>query len=245
MSDERKKGAFERTMAAAAHYQDTPPELADRPGLTLALGEMAEAAGADFYMLLTTVSRDRRLVGRIISANWVFDAIQLVGPETLGELTRGGLALFPGGRPQPLDTSVTPAAQATVPGEAIALLNSLGHAELYCLRLNVGRYQAHLILSGRAGAIDAGALTSVQMRCNYLLSAMSPTMREATLENGLSPRERECLAWAAEGKTSEEIALILGVQASAANTAISVAMEKLHARNRVEAVASAIRTGIL
>lgn len=235
-------------MAGTAENIETyaPAAVCDRATLTLFLGELADAAGAEFYMLLATASRERRLIGRVVAANWVFDAVELVGTETLGELTRSRIALLPGMRAQPLITAADAAGDRSIDARASALLNRLGHAELYCLRLNVGRHHYYLLLSGpKAGAIDADVLCEAQMRCNYTLSAMTDELRAAILKDVLTGRERECLAWAAEGKTSEDIALILGVHAGIANAAIATAMDKLHARNRVEAVATAIRIGIL
>lgn len=235
-------------MASAAERTETfvLPEVADRATLTLFLGDVAEAVGAEFYMLLTTASRDRKVIGRVVAANWVFDAVELIGTQTLGDLTQASLAMLPGARPRPLMTAVAPPPDAPLAATAVALLNSLGHAELYCLRLNVGRHHYFLLLSGgAAGAIDVEALSEAQMRCNYSLSAMPDDLRAIILKDVLTGRERECLAWAAEGKTSEEIAMILEIHANVANSAIANAIEKLHARNRVEAVATAIRMGIL
>jgi DNA-binding CsgD family transcriptional regulator len=61
----------------------------------------------------------------------------------------------------------------------------------------------------------------------------------------LSERERECLFWVAEGKTTEEVALIVGVSTNTANRYVAQAIQKLSAANRSKAVATAIRRGIL
>lgn len=220
--------------------------IIDRATLTLFLSEIAEAVGADTYMLLSVATRERRTIGQVIAANWVFDAVQLVDAETLGNLAGGNLAALPGIRPRPLITGALPEAEACIDHPAALLLDRLGHAEIYSLRLHVGRSAYCLILSaGQPGTIDADGLGEAQMRCIYALSAMNQELRATIMKNVLTERERECLAWAAEGKTSEEIALILDIHANAANAAITGAIDKLHARNRVEAVASAIRIGIL
>lgn len=237
-------------MAASALHIDPPAQvlttqaIVDRATLTLFLGDLAQSVNADFYMLLTMATRERRLVGRVVAANWMFDAVELVDPATFGALANGGLAALPGTRPRPLTTGHMPCSD--IDAVTSMLLNRLGHAELYILRLNVGRNSYCLVLSAAAVArIDGDRLAEAQMRCNYALSAMPDELRASVFRNMLTPRERECLAWAAEGKTSEEIALILDVHANVANSAIALAMEKLHARNRVEAVATAIRVGIL
>lgn len=61
----------------------------------------------------------------------------------------------------------------------------------------------------------------------------------------LTHREKECLLWAAEGKTASEIALILGIQERTAIFHLNNATKKLNATNRQQAVARAIASGII
>ena len=56
----------------------------------------------------------------------------------------------------------------------------------------------------------------------------------------LSLQQRKCLVWAAEGKTTQEIAMILGITASTVNKHLNVASELLNANNRTHAIAKAI-----
>jgi DNA-binding CsgD family transcriptional regulator len=58
----------------------------------------------------------------------------------------------------------------------------------------------------------------------------------------LSPRQREILDLVAEGRTSKEIAMSLGISESTVNWHISNAFERLGASSRAEAVALAIRS---
>ncbi len=57
----------------------------------------------------------------------------------------------------------------------------------------------------------------------------------------LSPRELQCLQWAAKGKTDAEIGLILGISPRTARFHIENAKRKLGAATRVQAVAEAMR----
>lgn len=57
----------------------------------------------------------------------------------------------------------------------------------------------------------------------------------------LSARERECLRWTAEGKTTDEIAEIICVAASTVNYHLGKAVRKLGARNKHHAAIIAIR----
>ncbi|ODN72570.1 autoinducer binding domain-containing protein [Methylobrevis pamukkalensis] len=61
----------------------------------------------------------------------------------------------------------------------------------------------------------------------------------------LSPREIECLRWAADGKTSWEIAQILSISNHTADGYLTSATRKLRAVNRVQAVAEAFRHGLI
>lgn len=219
---------------------------ASRAELTMFLSELAEAVGAQSYMLLAVAHDANRSIARVAASNWIFDAVQLAGTELLARLATGSIACLPGAKPRPLRTNSRPDTNSGITSEETGLLRHLGHAEIYCLRLNVGRQRYFLLLSGEVSdRIDADRLSEAQMRCNYVLSAAPDLLIAAILRNPLLPRERECLSWAAEGKTSEDIALILDVSANMANGCIATAMEKLEARNRVVAIATAIRSGIL
>ncbi len=61
----------------------------------------------------------------------------------------------------------------------------------------------------------------------------------------LTPRERECLKWAAEGKSEWEISQILGISEHTSEKHLLNAPFKLGAVNRVQAVAEAIRRGYI
>lgn len=61
----------------------------------------------------------------------------------------------------------------------------------------------------------------------------------------LSERERQCLDWTAAGKTSGEIAAILALSEHTVNQYVTSACQKLGTVNRVQAVAKAIRLGII
>lgn len=64
-------------------------------------------------------------------------------------------------------------------------------------------------------------------------------------EPELSPRERECLQWAALGKSEWEMSQILGISEHTAEKHLLNAKSKLGAANRVQAVAEAVRRGVV
>lgn len=67
----------------------------------------------------------------------------------------------------------------------------------------------------------------------------------AETHSKLSQRELECLLWTAEGKTSEDIAIILQLSVHTINHYLTAATRKLNAVNRLHAVARAMRCGLL
>jgi two-component system nitrate/nitrite response regulator NarL len=75
-------------------------------------------------------------------------------------------------------------------------------------------------------------------RCGWLLS-------RKLREHGLTRREYEILRHVAMGETNPEIAGSLGLTRNTVKTYLQRAMEKLGARNRVEALARANQLGIL
>ena len=72
----------------------------------------------------------------------------------------------------------------------------------------------------------------------------SPTVRQP-VRAPLSAREREVLALLAEGLPNKVIAPRLGITEHTVKTHVAAVYEKLHARNRAEAVMAAARQGLL
>lgn len=60
----------------------------------------------------------------------------------------------------------------------------------------------------------------------------------------LSPRQIECLRLAAAGQTSVEIAAALGLSSRTVDQYVGEACERLKVRNRVQAVAKAVKLGL-
>jgi LuxR family quorum-sensing system transcriptional regulator CciR len=61
----------------------------------------------------------------------------------------------------------------------------------------------------------------------------------------LSSRERDCLSWIAQGKSSWDIGAILGISENTVNFHIKSAMSKLNTSNRTFAVVRAIQRGLI
>ncbi|OJF92252.1 helix-turn-helix transcriptional regulator [Pararhizobium antarcticum] len=66
-----------------------------------------------------------------------------------------------------------------------------------------------------------------------------------SVRDRLSAREIECLRWAAAGKSSDEIATILGISVYTVSSYFKTATKKLDSVNRMQAIARAMRLKII
>lgn len=66
-----------------------------------------------------------------------------------------------------------------------------------------------------------------------------------TLDIHITSREREILQWVAEGKTTDEISVILGLAHHTVTTHRTAVMEKLGVFNSAALVATALRKHII
>lgn len=99
---------------------------------------------------------------------------------------------------------------------------------------------------GEARTICQNALPHIQVLVGYLHEAVrrvSGLLRNA--DPKLTQRETQCLRWAADGKTSSEIAQLLGLSESTANFHLNSAMRKLDVVNRQQAVGKATLQGLI
>jgi DNA-binding CsgD family transcriptional regulator len=60
---------------------------------------------------------------------------------------------------------------------------------------------------------------------------------------GLTARQKQCLFWARQGKSSKDIGKILGISQDVVDQHIARACERLGVRTRIQAVIAAIREG--
>ncbi|WP_308424559.1 response regulator transcription factor [Iodidimonas muriae] len=61
----------------------------------------------------------------------------------------------------------------------------------------------------------------------------------------MTERERECLLWAARGKTNEEIGIILSISDSTVKAHLSGVAKKLNTHTKTQTVVEAIKRGML
>ncbi len=85
-----------------------------------------------------------------------------------------------------------------------------------------------------------GTAAVVQLTAHYVHEALGVSFMETRPATPLTAREQECLRWCANGKTSWEIAQILGVSERTVVFHLTNATTKLNATNRRQAVARAL-----
>ena len=219
--------------------------LSSRGDLTSFFMTLTADIGADAYMLVSIQHDQDQNTARILASNWIHDAIELVGHRLIASLAQAPAAA-PGVKPRGVAPAEAPSAACVMNGEEAKLLDVLGHSEIFSLRLYVGGQRFFLHFSAaETGRIAQDMLTGAQLRCCYALSQLPALFGAATAQDRLSERERECLVWVAEGKTTDEVALILGVSSNTVSNYITHAIHKLSANNRAMAIATAIRSGII
>lgn len=216
-----------------------------RSSLSRAMRELAQSVDAPQYCLADMTHSHSEHPPRLLSSNWTFDAIDIIGPGTIEQIYQSQFGAPLGETPSAFETG-SPRRQPRVVDETTALrLLEYGHGEIFVLRLRAGLKRGACVFSAPVpGRIRRDALPGAHLRANYLLSRCGDDLTEAT-SDPLSERERECLRWVAEGKTTEDIALILGVSGNTVNKYIVSSIQKLSAGNRTMAVAMAIRTGLI
>lgn len=121
------------------------------------------------------------------------------------------------------------------------------HVVLEALRAGVRGY----VLKTRASSELVQALRAVCRGEMFLTQSISQTVVQAFLskedlpERPLSDRERQVLQLVAEGKTTKEIATLLGISVNTAESHRSNLMEKLGIHDTAGLVRYALRNGII
>ncbi len=102
------------------------------------------------------------------------------------------------------------------------------------------------LLHALRGVVRGEAFVTPSMAAR-ILDEFTRQAREgkARASGGLSPREREVLALLTRGAVNKEIAAALAISENTVKNHLKSIMEKLHVENRVQAVAYALREGLV
>ncbi len=138
-----------------------------------------------------------------------------------------------------------------VPEEIVSLNMDLGMAECYshgASRSSPGQYGAMFCFTGPSIKYDRRAISALAVVVPHLHLTLSTIFNgRQSNENRpvLTAREKEVLNWLKQGKSSWDISVILGISESTANYHVYNIMRKLDASNRSQAVAIAVRLGLI
>ena len=100
--------------------------------------------------------------------------------------------------------------------------------------------------SGEGPEPDQTKLVELHYLSNLLFSKINALRDEHEDKTfGLKPREIDCLQWTSQGKTSDEIAIILSLSQHTVNHYLTNAARKLDTTNRTHAVSKALRLKII
>ncbi|WP_214471927.1 helix-turn-helix transcriptional regulator [Mesorhizobium sp. dw_380] len=103
-----------------------------------------------------------------------------------------------------------------------------------------------VVFLGSEMVLSQDALYEIHARCFSLFAAVARIRPGDTgRARSISKRELECLKLTANGNTSEEIARLLKLSVHTANQYLTQSTQKLNAVNRNQAVAKALRLGLI
>ncbi len=103
-----------------------------------------------------------------------------------------------------------------------------------------------VVFLGSEITLAQDALYEVHARCFSLFASVARIRPgDAGRTRAISKRELECLKLTANGNTSEEIAKLLKLSVHTANQYLTQSTQKLNAVNRNQAVAKALRLGLI
>lgn len=200
------------------------------------LRSLTNYAGAYRYLLARCDLIQESGLDFVVSSDWPFDLVRRLATELTGGYGRIGelekcMSLF-----QP--------SLASLP-EDVELPEGVGR-QYYALTFNVGRTRFSLLLLTRESAtLSPERLRDVGLLAGYLASSIRCFEGKTERDFDLTERELECLFWIAEGKTSDEIAMILGISRNTINNYITSVMRKTATKTRSEAIAFAVRNNLV
>ena len=99
--------------------------------------------------------------------------------------------------------------------------------------------------SGNDAAVHLGRLQAIGAQFHVAYTELVQESHADSPQQLLSERERDCLQWAAAGKSSWDIGMILGISEFTVCYHIKKVMRKLDTSSRIVAVIKAIRLGLI
>ncbi|KWV55806.1 helix-turn-helix transcriptional regulator [Rhizobium altiplani] len=211
-------------------------EISSTGRLQPGLRALTDYVGASHYLLARADLVQEVGLDFVVSSDWPFDLVTNLAHTFVGGFARA--------------TEIEKCMQLFQPHFAL-LPDSAdapdGASRQYCsLMFNIGRSRLVLMFLFDDGFIlSQERLRDVGLLSAYFTSFLQCGAAKADRDFELTDRELECLFWIAEGKTSDEIAMILGISRNTINNYITSVMRKTATKTRSEAIAFAVRNNLV
>ncbi len=108
-----------------------------------------------------------------------------------------------------------------------------------------GSFAAVTLAGSDADLADPLLRAMADVLASYYASEARRLLAPRTTKVILTPRQRECLCWVREGKSTGSIALLMGISSYVVDEHIGNACHRLGVRTRVQAAVEATRLGFL
>lgn len=215
-----------RKLAAIAGTNNIPALMsllatyADASHFLLARNDLIQEQGLDF----------------IIASNWPFDLVRRLGVKLAGNYSKST-------EMEKCLSLLTPVF-GLLPEDVLLPENV---SRQYCsLTFCIGRARFSLMLLFQEGIVTSHErLREIGLLAAYGASFSESAGTRSDRDFDLTERELECLFWISEGKTSDEIATILGISRNTINNYITSVMRKTATKTRSEAIAYAVRNNLV
>ncbi|MFN7101465.1 MAG: transcriptional regulator VisN [Pseudorhizobium sp.] len=215
-----------RRLAMTATADNTP----------VALRLLSDYVGASHFLFARCDLIQEQGLDFIVSSDWPFDLVRRIGAELATNYAKS--------------TELEKCLSLLTPNFAVLPDDVLVPKDIspqYCsLAVCVGRTRYSLLLLFKEGIIlSQDRLREVGLLATYAAGLRAHPEGRAERDFELTERELECLFWIAEGKTSDEIAMILGISRNTINNYITSVMRKTGTKTRSEAIAYAVRNNLV
>jgi DNA-binding CsgD family transcriptional regulator len=229
-----KKGAMMIARAAFIHQME---DRAACGRISNGFDLISNYTGASCYLVARYDHYSDRHHDFVLTSNWPFDLVRSLGAVLVDAQAR--------------TSEVSRCLQAFEPSfqdvdvAAVSLPENLS-PRVCLVPYNVGKVRLLMALLFEKDAfVSHDRIRDAALAASYHAAHFTEVTTASDSLSDLTDREIECLSWIGEGKTSDEIALIIGISRNTVNNYITSIMNKTGARTRSEAVAFAVRQRII
>lgn len=210
--------------------------MATARNIPAALRLLADYVGSSHFLFARCDLIQEQGLDFIVSSDWPFDLVRRIGVELASNYAKS--------------TELEKCLSLLTPSFSLlpddVLVPDVISRQYCSLTVCIGRTRYTLLLLFVEGIIlSQERLREVALLASYAVGFKENPGARAERDFELTERELECLFWIAEGKTSDEIAVILGISRNTINNYITSVMRKTGTKTRSEAIAYAVRNNLV